>query len=133
MTSDSDKSGSTPVLGNREIAVLIIAGAIIVGLASFLVEFYGRADEPSAAAVLGIIIPVIGTLASGAFGVSVGTASGKSGATQIVSSKTDEVAAVIPEVESLLEKFATPHKSRPEPRMVPGESAEARSRRFSML
>jgi hypothetical protein len=133
MPTDPNKTDSTPVLGYWEIAVLIIAGAMIVGLVAFLTEFYGRANEPSTAAILGIVIPVIGTLASGAFGVAVGTKSGKSGATQIVASKTNEVASVLPQVDVLLEKFATPHESRRELRTLPAESVEARSRRIATL
>jgi len=133
MPNSPNKPSQGGALTTYDIAVFLIGGSIIVGLVAFLVEFYGRGGETSAGAVLGIVIPVVGTLASGALGLSVGTASGKSGGKEIVASKAKTAATLVKQVQTLQSKFIAPHKSRPEHRKLPGETDAAMNLRIESL
>jgi uncharacterized protein (DUF3084 family) len=62
------------IAGARDVLIILAAFAVLAPLGIFIVQHYSTADD--AAAVLGVVIPAISTIAGTAFGVAAGVRAG---------------------------------------------------------
>jgi hypothetical protein len=76
----------------RDIVIILAAFVVLAVLGIFVVQHYSRAED--AAAVLGVVIPAISTIAGTAFGVSAGVRAGAAVGSATAEAARNETEAV---------------------------------------
>lgn len=129
--SVSEGLWSTLATQTRDIVIILAAFGVLAGLGIFVVAHY--TDAKDAAAILGVLIPPIATIAGTAFGVSQGaragaaagtlTAQAAQSETQAVRSQSQQALQTVSELRSQLDPVLEAAGERSQ--TVPGEQLQA--------
>lgn len=92
-----------------------LAGIVaVVGITGLLAWFYGRSGETATAAVVGLVVPVIGTIVGVVFGVSTGTKMGSAKGETVGEAKADVSAGALDQINEVLNNLQTAVTAHPE-------------------